>query len=351
MAYSREEHFNYAMQLVNSASLPMVLSSAIKLNVLETIAKAGPDARLSAHEIASRLSISNQNAPSMIDRMLRLLASHSIVTCSQQEHESTPVRVYGLAPVATHFIPNEDGVSLASLLELHKDKSVFDTWYKLEESVLEGGTPFDKVHGASGFEHTALDEKLNTIFNKAMVDASVLLIKEMLKCYHGFNNLKSLVDVGGGLGITLNMIVSQYPTMKGINLDLPQVIEHAPRYPGIEHVPGDMFQNIPKGDAIFMKWVLHGWNDTDCVKLLKKCNDALPDNGKVIVVEKVLPFIPDTSSHVKAITNLDVSMMTQTAGGKERTEDEFQALAKLSGFQKMGKICCVWTCWVMEFYK
>ncbi|KAI7739212.1 hypothetical protein M8C21_001119 [Ambrosia artemisiifolia] len=110
-----------------------------------------------------------------------------------------------------------------------------------------------------------------------------------------------------------------------------------------------MFQHVPKGDNIFMKWILHCWSDGDCVKLLKKCYKALPDDGKVIVVDKMLPFIPNTSSHVKAITNLDVSQMTH--GGKERTEDEFQALAKLSGFRKMKKICCVHTCWVLEFYK
>ncbi|KAI3763289.1 hypothetical protein L1987_53743 [Smallanthus sonchifolius] len=351
MSDSGLDQFDYAMQLVTSAALPMVLLNVIKLNVLETIANTGPDARLSAHEIASRLSISNVDAPNMLDRMLRLLASHAIVTCGEQGYGSKVVRVYGLAPVARHFIPNEDGVSLSPLMELHQDKSAFDTWFKLQDSVLEGGTPFDKVHGTSGFEYTALNDEFNAVFNKAMVDTSVILVKEMLKYYRGFNNLKSLVDVGGGLGITLNMIVSQYPTIKGINLDLPQVIQNAPFYPGIEHVGGDMFQNIPKGDAIFMKWVLHGWSDGDCVKLLEKCYNALPDDGKVIVVEKVVPFLPDASSLVKAIINLDVVMMTQTHGGKERTEDEFQALAKLAGFREMKKIFSVCTNWVMEFYK
>ncbi|KAI3806893.1 hypothetical protein L1987_22811 [Smallanthus sonchifolius] len=142
-----------------------------------------------------------------------------------------------------------------------------------------------------------------------MVDTSVILMKKMLKYYRGFNNLKSLVDVGGGQGITLNMIVSQYPTIKGINLDLPQVIQHAPFYPGIEHVGGDMFQNISKGGAIFMK--------------LSR----------------------------EAIANLDVVMMTQTHGGKERTEDEFQTMAKLAGFREIRKIFNVCTNWVMEFYK
>ncbi|GJU38472.1 caffeic acid 3-O-methyltransferase-like protein [Tanacetum coccineum] len=56
-------------------------------------AKARPDARLSAYEIASHLSIPNQDAPNMLHRMLRLLASHSIVTCTQGEHGLSLVRV------------------------------------------------------------------------------------------------------------------------------------------------------------------------------------------------------------------------------------------------------------------
>ncbi|KAI3512546.1 hypothetical protein L1887_19862 [Cichorium endivia] len=346
-----EEHFNYAMQLVTCASLPMVLLNAIKLKVFDTIAYAGPDARLSAHEIASRLSITNEDAPTMLDRMLRLLASHSVVTCSQRDHDCKLVRVYGLAPVAKNFIPNEDGVSLGPMMELHHDKLTIDPWFKLDDSVREGGIPFDKVHGMNAFEYMGLDARFNALFNKAMVDTSIIVVKEILNCYHGFDNLKCLVDVGGGLGVTLNMIISKHPTIKGINLDLPHVIQHAPSYRGIEHVGGDMFQNVPQADGVFMKWVLHGSSDDRCVKLLKNCYKALPKDGKVIVVDTILPFLPDTSSSVRAAIHLDVTMLTQAPGGKERTEDEFLALAKAAGFGGMRKKCFVCSFWVMEFYK
>ena len=55
----------------------------------------------------------------------------------------------------------------------------------------------------------------------------------LLESYKGFEHLKTLVDVGGGLGINLGMITSKYPTLKGINYDLPHVIEHAPTYLGM----------------------------------------------------------------------------------------------------------------------
>lgn len=100
-----------------------------------------------------------------------------------------------------------------------------------------------------------------------------------------------------------------------------------------------------------IQWVLHGWSDSNCIKLLKNCYKSLPEHGKVIVVDNILPVLPDTSSYVKCGVNADTIMMTQTPGGKERTEDEFLALAKGAGFGGMRKICKVCTFWVMEFYK
>ncbi|RRT54382.1 hypothetical protein B296_00047386, partial [Ensete ventricosum] len=39
---------------------------------------------------------------------------------------------------------------------------------------------------------------------------------------------KLLVDVGGGVGISLHMITSMHPHIKGVNYDLPHVISEAP---------------------------------------------------------------------------------------------------------------------------
>ncbi|KAI3807808.1 hypothetical protein L1987_23742 [Smallanthus sonchifolius] len=329
----------------------MVLVTVIKLKILEAIAEAGPDARLTAKEIVSRLLIPNQDAPDMVDRMLRLLASYSIVTCNEAVHESRPVRVYGLTPVAKFFIPNEDGASLGAQMQLAQDKVYIESWFGLKDSVIEGGVSFDKVHGTHAFEYPALDARFNEVFNKAMVDHTTIVMKEVLECYHGFNNLERLVDVGGGLGININMIVTKHPKIKGINFDLPHVIQRAALYQGIQHVGGDMFKEVPQGDAIFMKWILHDWSDDHCVKLLKNCYKALPDDGKVIIVEVILPFVPDTSSSTKVNTQIDAVMMANFHGGKERTEDEFLALAKGAGFMGLRKKCFACNFWVMEFYK
>lgn len=126
-----EQLFSYAMQLVTAASLPMVLLSTIRLDVFEIIAKAGQDAQLSPYQIAARMHSKNPDAPSMLDRMLRLLASYSILTCSVAGEGHLPLpRVYGLAPVAKYFVRNSEseGASLGGLLGLLQDKVFIDSW-------------------------------------------------------------------------------------------------------------------------------------------------------------------------------------------------------------------------------
>ena len=63
-----------------------------------------------------------------------------------------------------------------------------------------------------------------------MLSHTTIVMKRVLECYEGFENINRLVDVGGGLGINLKLITSKYPHIKGINFDLPHVIKHAPTY-------------------------------------------------------------------------------------------------------------------------
>ncbi|KAK2634424.1 hypothetical protein Ddye_029216 [Dipteronia dyeriana] len=112
-----------------------------------------------------------------------------------------------------------------------------------------------------------------------------------------------------------------------------------------------MFVSVPKGDAIFMKRVCHNWSDEHCLKLLKKCYEALPENGKVIVCECILPVAPDPSLESQLVIQMDCRMLATFGNGKERTEDEFKDLAKGSGFQGFQLVCCALNFYIMEFLK
>ncbi|GMN42757.1 hypothetical protein TIFTF001_011959 [Ficus carica] len=88
-------------------------------------------------------------------------------------------------------------------------------------------------------------------------------------------------------------------------------------------------------------WILHDWGDEYCLKLLKNCYEAIPDNGKVIVVEAIFPVKPAIVIDVKSTSQIDVSLMTQTQGGKERSQEEFLAFATGAGFRGIKFVCFV----------
>ncbi|KAI3732269.1 hypothetical protein L1987_63473 [Smallanthus sonchifolius] len=350
---NQDESFLFAMQLATASVLPMVLKTAIELDLLETIAKAGPDGVLSASELVAQLpKVNNPEAPVMVDRICSLLASHSVLTCTIKETADGCVeRFYGSAPVCKFLTKNDGGVSLAPLLLMNQDKILMESWYYLKDAVLDGGIPFNKAYGMSAFEYHGKDQRFNKVFNSGMFNHSTMTMKKIVDLYDGFSGLKTLVDVGGGIGASLNMITSKHTSLKGINFDLPHVIEDAKTYQGIEHVGGDMFESVPKGDAIFMKWILHDWSDAHCLQILKNCYKSLPEDGKVIVAECILPEAPDSTTATQNVIHIDVIMLAHNPGGKERTEKEFEALAKGAGFKGFHKAACALNTWVMEFSK
>ncbi|GJU45037.1 caffeic acid 3-O-methyltransferase [Tanacetum coccineum] len=309
------ESILYAAQLATACTLPMVLKAAIELDLLEIIAKEGPDGSCSASELAAQVgaTVNNPEAPVMLDRMCSLLVSHSVLTCSLKEtHDGIRERFYSLAPVCKLLIKNEDGVSLAPLVLMNHDKILMESWYFLKDTVLYGGIPFNKAYGMSPFEYNGRDERFNKVFNSGMFNHSTIVMKIILDLYDGF--------------------------------------DEAITYPGM-HVGGDMFESVPKADAILLKWILHDWSDEQSLKILKNCYKALPENGKVIVTEFVLPETLDTARETWIVLNADMIMLAHHAGGKERTAKEFEALAMGAGFKGFHSACGAFNTWVMEFCK
>ncbi|XP_073064299.1 caffeic acid 3-O-methyltransferase 2-like [Primulina eburnea] len=350
VAQGDEASFLFAMQLASASVLPNVLKVALELDLFEIMKNKGPDAFISPRELAAEIPTNNPEAHNMVDRILRLLASYSILNCQVKTLPDDGVeRLYSLAPVCKFYTKNDDGVSLAPLLFMNLDRVQLDIWYHLKDAILEGGLPFEKVYKMSTFEYNGTNSRFNKVFNRAMSSSSTILMKRILDTYEGFKGLGTLVDVGGGIGDSLHMILSKHPTIKTVNFDLPHVIRHAQSYAGMEHIGGDMFVSVPKGDCIIMKWILHDWSDTDCLKILKRCHEALPNNGKIIVLERILSENPGEDF----ICNLqiDMIMLSYSPGGKERTENEFHALAKRAGFKESRTVCCALPLWVMEFYK
>ncbi|KAJ1421442.1 Winged helix-like DNA-binding domain superfamily [Sesbania bispinosa] len=344
-----------AMVLGANVVFPAALNAAIELKLFEIIAnESDDDGFMSAFEIASKLPTKHSDVPNRLDRLLRLLASYSLLTVSTRTNEDgSIVRVYGISPCGRYFFHDENGDgNLATFTSFLCHRALFDVWLNFKEAIIDPEVDlFKKVHGTSKFEYFGNDPETNHIFNIAMADICTSHMRRILEIYTGFEGISTLVDVAGGTGHGLKMIISKYPLIKGINFDLPQVIQNAPPFIGIEHVGGSMFESIPQGDAIILKAILHNWSDEKCLEILSNCHKALPANGKVIVGELILPEDPEPTEEYKMLSILD-NIMFITPGGKERTAKQYEALGKRSGFSRFQVACRVFSILgVMEFYK
>ncbi|KAG6493134.1 caffeic acid 3-O-methyltransferase-like [Zingiber officinale] len=336
-----------ALQLSSAAVLPMVLKTAIELGLLEMLVEDGPTAALSSEDLATRLPTTNPSAADIIERILRLLAANGVVDCVADGGR----RKYSAAPICKYLVPNDSG-TMANLVLLNQDPVVIDMWRYLTDSILNGGHPVMAAFGMTSFEYLGRDPRFKKVFNDAMNGASSLVMKNILRRYDGFADVQVLVDVGGNTGRNLDLITSFYPHIHGINFDLPHVVADAPALTRVEHCGGDMFEAVPAGDAIMLKWTLHDWSDEHCVKILKNCSKALPaEKGKVVVFEYVVPAVPEATPEAKSIFQLDLCMVAYSVGGKERTVEEFRALAKEAGFYGFNALPVFAGTWVLEFIK
>ncbi|GAY48816.1 hypothetical protein CUMW_114610 [Citrus unshiu] len=334
-------NFSHAMGLASAIVLPAVMQAVVELDVFEIISKAGPGAKLSVAEIVAQIPLKDNNpeaAAMMLDRVLRLLVSYNALHCSFVDGQ----RLYSLAPVSKHFVRNNrDGVSLRPYMAL----------FGLKKQILEGGIAFNKAHGMQIYDYLGVDSRFNDVFNNGMLSHTSIVMEKVLESYKGFEHVKKLVDVGGGLGITLNMIISKYPHIKGINYDLPYVIKDAPSYPGIEHIGGDLFESIPEADTIFMKWMLHSFDDEQALKVLKNCYKALPDGGKLLNINSTISEMPGNNAASREISILDTVLLVQLPHGRERTKQEYTELAVKAGFKGVNYDYGVCNLYVMEFFK
>jgi DNA-binding HxlR family transcriptional regulator/ubiquinone/menaquinone biosynthesis C-methylase UbiE len=211
-------------------------------------------------------------------------------------------------------------------------------WSGLLESVMTGKTAAELQGFASSFELMGRTPEHVDKFNAAMTELTRLVTPDILRSYD-FSGISHLMDVGGGSGELLGSIAQQNPKLRGTVFDLPRCAEAASTHlqqigvsDRVEFVPGDFFKSVPAiADAIILKSVIHDWNDARSISILRNCRQALPSNGKLLLVERLMPEKPTATDEDKAHAMSDLNML-RGPGGCERTEGQYRELLEQSGF-------------------
>jgi hypothetical protein len=306
-----------------------VLKCAVDLRLADILHSHENPITLS--QLASSIDSPTPPDISVLKRIMRLLVGDQIFTASVPSDGGETL--YG-ATKTSLWLLSDSVMSLSPIVACNTELSLLTPWLYLSQCVKEGGTAMEKVHGCKLYAFAARNPEFNRDFNNTMKSESKKLVFPIVdKLKYVLDNIRSLVDVGGGIGEVISAIVKEHPHLNGINFDLPHVIFTAPEYDGVTHIGGDMFEYIPKADTIFLKWVLHNWGDEDCIKILKNCKEAIPEKGgKVIIAENILNSDSSEEFDEFGVTS-DLSMLALN-GGQERTESEYKKLLEDGGFHR-----------------
>lgn len=306
-------------QLVTGHYVSRAIYAAARLGIADLL-KDGP---LHYTELAKGCGA---HAPSLY-RLMLLLTSAGVF-------EEKQAGCFGLTPVGEYLQTGVPGSRRAQALLL-AGPAQQRSWSGLLDVVKTGQTP----SGRSAFQFFAKYQEEGAIFNEGMAAGSAEAASAVAAAYD-FAHFAAIVDGGGGHGVLLAAILAANPALRGILFDLPNAAEGAEKLieaAGLrgrcEFVAGDFFEGVPDGaDAYILKSVIHDWDETRSVAILRNIHRAMAPHGKLLLVEMILPVRVDQTSMSQIIAGSDVNMMVNV-GGQERTAAEFSALLEAADFR------------------
>uniref|UniRef100_A0ACD5TDH1 Uncharacterized protein n=1 Tax=Avena sativa TaxID=4498 RepID=A0ACD5TDH1_AVESA len=313
----------------------LALKAATDLGIPDAIHRRGGAATLS-DDLAAETGI-HPTKLSSLRRLMRVLTTSSIFSIVDDAGGA----VYKLTRVSrllvgaggrAHLSPAVGAFvspfPVAALFSMHE-------WFTDERAAAM--SLFEVAHGRTLWEVTAAGRG-DQIFNTAMAADSRFTMESLLREECGgavFGAVRgSLVDVGGGHGATASAIARAFPHVKCTVLDLPHVVAEAPVDDTLTFVAGDMFDHIPPADAVLLKWILHEWNHEDCVKILRRCKEAIPtqdEGGKVIIIETIIGS-PGSQGIVSTENEVLLDGFMMCMDGIEREDQEWSKIFFEAGF-------------------
>lgn len=266
------------------------------------------------------------HAPSLY-RVMRALAGAGVLLEDEEKR-------FSLTPLGA-TLRSDAPLSLRALATSELGEVHYPSWGALLHTVKTGERAFDHVFGENCWDYFSKHPEYAQIFNQSMTEVTRIVEPAVNRAYD-FSAFSKIVDIGGGHGGLITSILKNNPELRGVIMDAPQVVAGAKERietEGLsgrcEAVAGNFFEAVPEGgDAYIMKHIIHDWDDTEAITILKNIRKAIKEGGKVILVEGVIPRKNEPS----LATFGDIVMML-IPGGRERTEEEFARLFEASGFR------------------
>lgn len=278
---------------------------------------------------AGAIARAEETDPDATRRLMRACASLGLMTSEDGgEH-------YSATPLLS-TLSKDDPNSLRGFAISQAAPGHWLPWGLLPEAVRTGQFQVSAAHGETTvFDYFAKNLDEAALFTESMSNLSRSVARDVAEVLDT-KGVSLAFDLGGASGEVIRGLLKANPDLRGGVFDLPHIVpdaEAAAEADGLSArfttVGGDFFEKVPAADLYILKWIMHDWDDDDCVRILKNCRAALREGGRVVVVDLLVPEIG-----VPALAPLmDMNMLGMT-GGRERETAEFDALFAAAGLRR-----------------
>jgi hypothetical protein len=204
----------------------------------------------------------------------------------------------------------------------------------LAYTVRTGEPAWETVFGQPFWSYLEANPEIGASFDAIM--ASDADYRAALADGYDWTGIRHIIDVGGGTGRLLADVLAHHPRLRGTLLDLPETVARGREYlagRGLEarcDVAGQsFFDPLPAGaDAYLLNRVIHDWDDTRASLILRRCAEAAGRRGRVLVIESHL----NSGGESASFAEMNLRMLV-LSGGRERTLDDYAALAAEAGLR------------------
>jgi hypothetical protein len=307
------------IQMATASWVAATVYAAAKLGLADHLA-GGPK---SAAELAGSAGV---HAPSL-HRLMRTLAGLGIFTERDRQQ-------FALTPLGEALKTGAPGSARATLMAFC-GPAFWHSWEEFIYSLETGKTGFERANGMPLFDYLAQHPEEASYFSEAMVGFHGAEPPAVATAYD-FSGVTTVIDVGGATGNMLAAILSRHSGPQGVLFDRPHVVRDAPALLKTRGVvarvriePGDFFERVPAGgDVYLLSHIIHDWDESQCLTILGHCRRAIASDGRLLIVETVLPT--GDTPHQGKVQDM---VMLVVPGGQERTESEYASLLDKAGFR------------------
>ena len=294
-----------------------LLHVAARLHLADRLAGAPQ----SAEQLATGIGAN----PHSLARIMRALTSIGILTETDGSFALTALG---------HLLRSDVAGSLNGVAALYGEEWLWSVYGRMLHSVQTGEAAFAQVHGMSFYQFLDTHPEPAMRFQTAMSAFSRVEAAAIAEAYD-FAGCSTVVDVGGGNGTLLAVLLTAYPSLDGVLFDQPAVVSDAERVftdAGVSArarwVGGDFFSELPSDGGVYLlKSVLHNWTDADARRILECCQRAMAPGARLLLAERIVP----ADARPSEAKLFDINMLV-VLGGQERTEVEYRRLLEASGF-------------------